>query len=95
MSLFVDIFQGLGSIAIGIVNLYIWIIIITAILSFVNPDPYNPIVQTLYRLSNPAYLLVRRYIKTNINGIDFAPFIIVVTLEILIVLLSSILRAMF
>lgn len=95
MSLFVDIFQGLGSIAIGIVNLYIWIIIITAILSFVNPDPYNPIVQTLYRLSNPAYIFVRRYIKTNINGIDFAPFIIVVALEILIVLLSSILRAMF
>lgn len=95
MNLFIDIFQGLGSIVIGVINLYIWIIIITAILSFVNPDPYNPIVQTLYRLSNPAYSLVRKYIKTNINGIDFAPFIIVIALEILIVVLSSMLRAMF
>ncbi len=93
MSVLIEIFQGVGSIAIGLINVYIWVIIIAALLSFVNPDPYNPIVQFLYRVTNPAYDVVRRFITTNIGGIDLAPLIIVVGLQILIVVLSSLLHA--
>ncbi len=94
MSILIEIFQGIGSIAIGIINIYIWVVIIAALLSFVNPDPFNPIVQFLYRVTNPAYALVRRYIKTDFNGLDLAPLIIVVGLQIIIVLLSSLLHAL-
>ncbi len=94
MSILIEIFQGIGSIAIGIINIYIWVVIIAALLSFVNPDPFNPIVQFLYRVTNPAYALVRRYIKTDFNGLDLAPLIIVVGLQIVIVLLSSLLHAL-
>jgi YggT family protein len=94
MSILIEIFQGIGSIAIGIINIYIWVVIIAALLSFVNPDPFNPIVQFLYRVTNPAYALVRRYIKTNFNGLDLAPLIIVIGLQIVIVLLSSLLHAL-
>lgn len=93
MSILVEIVQGVGSIAIGIINVYIWVVIIAALLSFVNPDPFNPIVQFLYRVTNPAYALVRRYIKTNFNGLDLAPLVIVIGLQIIIVLLSSLLHA--
>lgn len=93
MSILVEIVQGVGSIAIGIINVYIWVVIIAALLSFVNPDPFNPIVQFLYRVTNPAYELVRRYIKTNFNGLDLAPLVIVIGLQIVIVLLSSLLHA--
>lgn len=93
MSMLIEIVQGLGSIILGLINVYIWIIIIAALLSFVNPDPFNPIVQFLYRITNPAYALVRRFVKTTFNGLDLAPLIIVVVLQIVVVVLNSFLRA--
>jgi YggT family protein len=94
MSILVEIVQGIGAIALGLINVYIWVVIITALLSFVNPDPFNPIVQFLYRITNPAYALVRRYVKTNFNGLDLAPLIIVIGLQIITVLLGALLRAL-
>jgi len=91
MSTLFEIVQGVGGIFIGLINVYIWVIIITALLSFVNPDPYNPIVQFLYRITNPAYAFVRKFIRTDFNGLDFAPLIIIIALQVLIVILSSIL----
>ncbi len=93
MSILIDIIQGLGGIVLGIINIYIWIVIISALISFVNPDPYNPIVQFLYRITNPAYAFVRRYIRTNFNGLDLAPLIIIIALQVVTVLFGSILRA--
>ncbi|MCK4738159.1 MAG: YggT family protein [Sulfurimonas sp.] len=90
----VEIIQGIGSLAIGLIEVYIWVVIIAAVLSFVNPDPHNPIVQFLYRITNPAYSLVRRFVKTNFNGIDLAPLVIIIALQILVVLLRSILHAL-
>ncbi len=80
----------LGSLFTGIVNVYIWVVIIAALLSFVNPDPYNPIVQFLYRVTNPAYSFVRRLMKTNFNGLDLAPLVIVIGLQVVVILLSYI-----
>ncbi len=94
MSILIDIVQGLGAIALTLINIYMWVVIITALLSFVNPDPFNPIVQFLYRVTNPAYSLVRRYIRTNFNGLDLAPLVIIIGLQVISVLLSSILRAL-
>ena len=64
-----------------VINIYIWVVIIAALITWVRPDPYNPIVQTLYRLTEPAYALVRRYIPTVIGGIDLAPLIIIIALQ--------------
>lgn len=93
MNILIEIIQGLGSLVVGLINVYIWVVIITALLSFVNPDPYNPVVQLLHRITNPAYAFVRKIIKTNFNGLDLAPLIIIVALQVLIVLLSSLLHA--
>lgn len=83
-----NVVYQLGSLFTGIINVYIWVVIIAALLSFVNPDPYNPIVQFLYRITNPAYSFVRRFIKTNFNGLDLAPLIIIIGLQVVIILLS-------
>ena len=93
MSVLMEIIQGLGSIILSLINVYIWVIIITALMSFVNPDPYNPIVQFLHRVTQPAYNLVRRYIKTNFNGLDLAPLIIIVGLQVLLVLFGALLSS--
>ncbi|NPA04053.1 MAG: YggT family protein [Epsilonproteobacteria bacterium] len=73
--------QAIASILHMVINLYIWVIIIAALISWVQPNPHNPIVQTLYRLSEPAYRLVRRYIPTVVGGIDLAPLVIIIALQ--------------
>ena len=56
-----------------LITVYIWVIIIGALISWVQPDPYNPIVQVLRRLTQPVYALVQKYIPTVIGGIDLSP----------------------
>jgi len=84
----------LGSIFTGLINIYIWVLIIAALLSFVNPDPYNPIVQFLHRITNPAYLYVRRFMRTNYNGLDLAPLVLIIGLQVAIVLINFILNVL-
>lgn len=84
---------GLFSILNNLVLVYMWIIIISALLSFVRPDPFNPIIQMLYRLTNPVYALVRRYVSTMFNGIDLAPLIIIIGLQVLQIIIAYIASA--
>ena len=93
MSAVVEIVQGIGGIVISLIGVYIWVLIIAALLSFVNPDPNNPIVQFLGRVTNPAYHYIRRYIRTDFNGLDIAPFILIIGLQVLIVILQALLRS--
>ncbi len=58
-------------------ELYKWVIIISALITWVNPDPSNPVVQVLRRLTEPVYSFIRRYIPTAIGGIDLAPIIVI------------------
>ncbi len=67
-----------------VINIYIWIVIISALLSFVRPDPHNPIVQTLYRLTEPVYGWLRRKMPfLIISGIDLSPLVIILGLQFL------------
>lgn len=74
------ILGALGVILHNIIFVYTWIVIIASLLSFVNPDPYNPIVQTLYRLTNPLYRWIRRYVPTVFGGVDLAPLYVILAL---------------
>lgn len=61
---------------------YMWIIIARAILSWVNPDPYNPIVQFLYKATEPLLHKIRR-ILPNMGGIDISPIVVLVAIMFL------------
>jgi len=61
-------------------NIYMWMIIIRAIISWVNPDPYNPIVSFLYRTTEPVLYYVRRIIPFRGMGIDFSPIIVLLAI---------------
>ncbi len=77
-----------------VISLYIWVVIIAALISWVRPDPYNPIVQVLYRLTEPVYAYIRRYVPTVIGGVDLAPLIVIFALQFIELLLNNMLRAM-
>lgn len=56
-----------------VLNLYMWVIIIRALISWVSPDPYNPVVRFLIRSTEPVLAPIRRYIP--ITGIDISPIV--------------------
>ena len=93
MNTLIEIVQGIGSIAISLIGVYVWVLIISALLSFVNPDPYNPIVQFLSRITNPAYMFVRRFMRTDYNGLDLAPLVLIIGLQVITVILTALLRS--
>ena len=77
------LFSAIANILNIIVTVYTWIIIAAALVSWVRPDPSSPVVQLLYRLTEPVYSFIRRYIKTEFNGIDFAPLIVLLALQLI------------
>ena len=77
------------TVVLSVIFLYKWVIIISAILTWVKPDPNNPIVQMLYRLTEPAYAFVRKYIPTVFGGMDLAPIILIFALIFLETFLKS------
>ncbi len=64
-------------------TIYMWIIIIRALLSWVNPDPYNPIVRFLYGVTEPVLSFVRRKLPSGSFGIDFSPVIVILGIWLL------------
>lgn len=63
-----------------ILNIYLWIVIARAVISWVNPDPYNPIVRFLYQATEPVLYRIRRTIPLPMTGIDFSPIIVFVVI---------------
>jgi YggT family protein len=67
---------GLARVLEIVLSIYMWIIIARAVISWVNPDPYNKIVIMLYRVTEPVLRPVRRLIPWRNMGIDFSPIIV-------------------
>ena len=61
------------------IQAYIIIIIIRAVLSWVNPDPYNPIVRFMYRVTEPVLRPIR-YRLPDLGGLDISPMVVIVVL---------------
>lgn len=69
---------------LAVVNLYIWIFVIRAVLSWVNPDPYNPIVRILVKLTEPVLGPLRRLVPPHrMGGLDLSPMIAILLLVFL------------
>jgi len=64
-------------------NAYMVIVIVQALLSWVNPDPYNPIVRFLSQATEPLYYQIRKRIPTVFGGLDISPIIVLLALSFL------------
>lgn len=82
-----NILLGLATVADWLLTIYMWVIIIRALISWVNPDPWNPIVQFLDRVTEPVLAPIRRLMGGRM-GIDLSPLIaigIIIFLRIAVV----------
>jgi len=70
-------------------TVYMWVVIISALISWVNPDPYNPIVKFLRNATEPVYRKIRKYVPTDFGGIDIAPLIVILIIVFLQIFLVN------
>jgi len=68
-------------------EIYMWLIIARVLLSWAAPDPYNPIVRALYRLTEPVLSYFRRHLPLVYGGLDFSPIAVLVAIPLVKVLL--------
>ena len=78
----------------AVLNIYWWIIIASAVLSWVNPDPYNPIVRFLRSATEPVMYRVRRVLPLAFGGVDFTPIVVLLAITFLQVFLVNTLYQM-
>jgi len=61
-------------------TIYMWVIIARAVLSWVSPDPYNPIVRFIYNVTEPVMHWIRSRIPVSFGGIDISPIIVLLAI---------------
>ncbi|MBN1870210.1 MAG: YggT family protein [Candidatus Omnitrophica bacterium] len=68
-----NLIRALASVIDIVLNIFFWLIFVRALISWVNPDPYNAIVQFLYRVTEPVLQPIRRLLPPM--GFDLSPII--------------------
>ena len=84
--------MGVITIFTSLLNVYVWVVIVSVLISWINPDPHNPIVQFLRGITEPALNGLRRFVPRFLwsTGLDFTPLILIVLLQIAIRFLQNI-----
>jgi YggT family protein len=60
-----------------VLTFYMWIVVVRAVLSWVNPDPYNPIVRFIHNVTEPILDPIRTRLPVGFGGIDVSPIIVI------------------
>jgi YggT family protein len=76
-------FTAVARILDGLLLAYLLVVIAQALLSWVRPDPYNPIVRFINSLVNPVAYRISRIVPTRVGMMDFSPLILIVLIEFL------------
>jgi len=89
MSYFMIIIVKVVQLVSTLLTMYMWVVIVSALLSWVNPDPYNPIVRFLRNATEPVYYRIRRMLPfVVVGGFDLSPVIVIVAVQIASALLD-------
>ena len=78
MFILANLVEAVAHILLVILNILFWCIVARAIISWVNPDPYNVIVQMLHKITDPILYPIRKLIPTHNIGIDLSPMIAII-----------------
>jgi len=82
MFVMANVLLGLATVLDYALWFYMWIIIARALISWVNPDPWNPIVRFLDRATEPVLSPIRRWVGWRM-GIDLSPLVAIVAITFL------------
>ncbi|MCX8042539.1 MAG: YggT family protein [Desulfobacterota bacterium] len=71
-----NLLMALATVVHYVLNIYMWLVLARAVLSWVNPDPYNPIVRFLYATTEPVLYRIRRTLPLPMVGLDLSPIVV-------------------
>ncbi|MBI2061193.1 MAG: YggT family protein [Nitrospirae bacterium] len=80
-----NVLAGLAVVLDGLLTFYFWIVVVGALISWVNPDPYNPIVRFLRGVTEPVFRPIRRLLGRwmMVSGIDLSPLVVILLIQFL------------
>jgi len=76
MFVFANFLDALATVIAYVLQIYSWIVIARVVISWVNADPYNPIVRAIYSATEPVLYRIRRALPVFAGGIDFSPIVV-------------------
>lgn len=83
MFVLINLVEALISIVDTLLSVYAFVVIAVCLLSFVSPDPYNPIVRILRNLTEPLLWRIRKYLPfVYISGLDFSPLVLLLGIQL-------------
>ncbi|MBN2645522.1 MAG: YggT family protein [Desulfuromonadaceae bacterium] len=86
-----ELFMAIAGLVDLAFSLYIFVLVARAVLSWVNPDPYNPIVRFIHAATDPVLFRIRKLVPLQFSGIDFSPLLLLVALSFVQRILHAIL----
>ena len=66
----------------GLLTLYLYVVIISALMTWIEPNPYNPIVRFIYSITEPVFEWFREHLPVIFGGIDFSPLIVILVIQL-------------
>ena len=97
MFVFVNILTAVISVVDMLLSVYSFVVIVACLLSWVNPDPYNPIVRILRNLTEPLLWRIRKYLPfTYISGLDLSPVVLLIAIQLVkMIIVKSLMQAIY
>ena len=83
MYLFANFLSALATVLGIALEIYMWVIIARALISWVNPDPYNPVVRFLHSITEPVLYRVRKAVPMHGMGLDLSPILVILAIYFL------------
>ena len=80
MPFFSNFLTAIAKVLDVVLTIFMWIVIARAILSWVSPDPYNPIVRFIHNITEPVLHQIRKRLPLNFGGIDFSPILVLLAI---------------
>src|ERR1700691_6187560 len=67
----------------GLLTLYLYVVIISALMTWIEPNPYNPIVRFIYSITEPVFDWFREHVPVVMGGIDFSPLVVIILIQLI------------
>ncbi|OQY18900.1 MAG: YggT family protein [Desulfobacteraceae bacterium 4572_35.1] len=88
-----EFFLAIAGLVDLVFSIYVFILIARALISWVNPDPYNQIVRFLHSATDPILYRIQRLIPLQFGGIDFSPIVLLLALSFCQRMITALLRS--
>lgn len=77
MFVFRNLLVAVATVLDYVLVIFMFVTIARAVLSWVSPDPYNPIVRFIHNVTEPVLIQIRRRLPMMYGGIDFSPIVVI------------------